>query len=190
MNGLFSENALVRDSDDIFVPFEYELLHDLPKNPIQKNLIIDSRCEKILLNEIFKNGIETLIYNTTRHKVINIYQYFEDIMGISKIVLSINRIRKICFIFLVVKYVFKKLNTKPDVRYILERLSNDEFLKLDIIGNSLCLNPEVAKLESEPITSEKFTEMKNKMMRFETISEKKQVLKSFIIMISSEIISI
>lgn len=190
MNGLYVENILVRSNDDIYVPFEYELRETIPKEKINKNIIIDSRSEKILLEEIYKKGIEVLIYNTTRHKVINIYQYFEDIMGISKTILSINKIKKICYILIIIKYVFKKLNIKIDIRYLINNLTNDNFIQFSDISNIILMNESISKINTTQITSEQYSKMKNKLQNFETINEKKEILKSFIIMFGNEIISI
>ena len=187
MNGLFSKNILVRESDDIYVPFEYELMHDIPKNSIEKNIIIDSRCEKIILKEIYEKGKEVLIYNTTRHKIINIYQYFEDVMGITKTILSLNKIKKICLITLIIKYCFKKLNINCDIRYILQKIDNTEFLKMDIIGNLATISMKDNDIK---ISSKKYDEIKSKIMNFEKIDENINTIKSFIILYSNETIKV
>lgn len=189
MNGLYSKNIVVREEDDIFIPFPYELLSEVPKKPIEKNIIIDSRYESVLLKEIYKNGIETLIYNTTSHKITNIYQYFEDVMGISKLNLSIIKMKKISLILLLVKYVFKKLRIKYDIIYILKNIDNLEFIKLDILANIANISENI-KTSLSKIDSEKYKEMKNKVLSFEELSENVSIQKSFIMLFSEETIQI
>lgn len=188
MNGLYAENIVVRDNDDIFIPFSYELTNEVPSNVINKNIIIDSRYERVLLQEIYKNGINTLIYNTSRHKVINIYQYFEDIMGLSKLSLSIIKMKKISFLLLLCKYVFKKLKIKYDINYIIHNIDNNDFMKLSILANIATIS-ENTKNSSYNIDSKKYIEMKNKVLSFKELSETINIQKSFIMLFSDEVIN-
>lgn len=187
MNGLYSENIVVRDDDDIFIPFPYELTNEVPLNVTDKNIIIDSRYEYVLLKEIYKNGLNTLIYNTSRHKVINIYQYFEDIMGLSKLTLSVVKMKKISFILLLIKYVFKKLKIRYDIRYILQNIDNSDFMKLNILANIATIS-ESTKNSNSNIDSKKYNNMKNKVLEFKELNESIAVQKSFIMLFSDEII--
>ena len=180
MNGLYTENILVRDDDDIYVPFEYEFMRDVPINP-HKNIIIDSRYEKILFREIYRHGIDVLIFNTTRHKVINVYQFFEDIMGISKVTLSINKIKKICLIM----FILKNFNIKIDIKYILQNIDSSDFQKMDIITNMSCICDCRLK-----ITSEKYNIIKNKLLNFEEVHENQSIQKSFIVLFGNEIVKV
>ena len=190
MNGLYSENIVVRDSDDIFIPFPYILTDKVPSEiNVNKNVIIDSRYEEVLLKEIYKKGLEVLIYNTSTHKIINIYQYFEDIMGISKLALSVTKMKKISFILLLIKYVFKKLKIRYDIRYILQNIDNTDFIKLDILANVASISENI-KDSKENINSEKYKNIKNKVLSFKTLTESIGIQKSFIMLFSEEIIKI
>ena len=189
MNGLYTENIVVREDDDIFIPFEYELMNEVPQDIDNKNIIIDSRYEYVLLKEIYKNGIETLIYNTTSHKVINIYQYFEEIMGISKLDLSIIKMKKISFILLLIKYVFKKLKIKYDIRYILQIIDNNEFINLNILCNIANVSENIKDC-SDQINSKKYNNIKSKVMMFKELNESISIQKAFIMLFSEETVRI
>lgn len=191
MNGLFLENILVRENDDIFIPFPYELMNDVPdKSPIElkKNVIIDSRYDYVLWKEILKHSQEVLIYNTTRHVIVNVYQYLEDVFGIHKMSISMNKIRKFVFLMLLIKFSFKELHVKPDVKYILDNIDDTEFQSMSILINIIF--KRLPSKNSSKITSKEYAKMKSKVLSYEILEESPQKINSFIILFSSESFSI
>ena len=191
MNGLFLENILVRENDDIFIPFPYELAHDVPEeSPIElkKNVIIDSRYDYVLWKEILKHSQEVLIYNTTRHAIVNVYQYLEDVFGIHKMSISMNKIKKFVFLMLLIKFCFRELHVKPDVKYILDNIDDSEFQSMSILMNIIF--KRLSSKNSSKITSKEYARMKSKVLNYEILEESPQTINSFIILFSSESFSI
>lgn len=183
MNGTFSKNILVRDSDNIYTTFEYELSKTVPENA-NANVIIDSFYKKVLWQEIIKNGIEVLIYSTSLHKVINIFKYMENAMGINSIKLSVNKIRKFCFIMLLLEYPFKSLNPQISNTMLIDKLDNTRLLNMNILLDLLRI-PMTSLLPSE-----KYAKIKSKVLSYITLDEPIDEIKSFISMFASETLEI
>ena len=183
MNGTFSKNILVRDSDNIYTTFEYELSRIVPENA-NANVIIDSFYKKVLWKEIIKNGIEVLIYSTSLHKVINIFKYMENAMGINSIKLSVNKIRKFCFIMLLLEYPFKSLNPQISNTMLIDKLDNTRLLNMNILLDLLRI-PMTSLLPSE-----KYAKIKSKVLNYITLDEPIDEIRSFISMFASETLEI
>lgn len=179
MNGLYQSNILVRETDNIFIPFEYEYYKTCP-NVTGKNIIIDNRYDKELWKQILINGLDVLIYNSSRHRVCNIFQYFEDAYGIQRINLSLTKIRKACLIFIMIRHVFPKLRIPFNASYIIANIDNSEIIKMNILVNLCSISVTNA------ITSGQYRSIRNKVINLEPLTEPLELQKSFIIMFSEE----
>lgn len=120
-NGLMSKTIIIRECDDTFIPFDYELVlidkYDLPKlwdvylnKKDDNNIYLDSRLIVLIMFMVLKYEDDVYIYNVNSKKVINVYRYFAELTGLNNFELSVNRIKQFAVFKLLLSHFLECLN--------------------------------------------------------------------------------
>jgi len=122
LNGTYQHTILMREIDDIYAPFKYELYLNndtniksncdfFINNYTKSNIIIDSRMIKTIT--YISNIIDDiLIYNVNNNEIISLTQFVMDKTSSSKI-LNINDCVNILNLFVFINFFCNKLSNKP-----------------------------------------------------------------------------
>lgn len=136
LNGSFKHTYIIREIDETFIPFEHttiivKSLSDLwnfyESHKNDSNILIDSRMVNYIAYAVIKYGEDLLIYDAYTGKIKSIYFFCSDHFHIQTNELTINQIKQLFFMHLLILVYAKQLNINWNINNLIKCIKSNDY---------------------------------------------------------------
>lgn len=136
LNGSFETTYIIRTTDETFISFphitylvknlsDFWLFYDAHKNT--SNILIESRLVNYIAYATIKYGEDLLIYDAYTCKIKSIYYFCSDFFHIQTNELTINQIKQLFFMYLLICVYAKQLNISWNVNNLIKHIKYNDY---------------------------------------------------------------
>ena len=136
LNGSFKDTYIIREIDETFIPFEHttvivnnlsELWNFYESHKNESNILIDSRMVNYIAYATIKYGEDLLIYDAYTGKIKSIYFFCSDHFHIQTNELTINQIKQLFFMHLLILVYTKQLNINWNINNLIKCIKSNDY---------------------------------------------------------------
>lgn len=136
LNGSFKDTYIIRATDETFIPFPHNIhivkslsdlwsFYDSHKN--ESNILIDSRLVDYIAFSTIKYGEDLLIYDSYTTKIKSIYFFCSDYFHIQTNELTINQIKQLFIMYLIILVFSKQLNIPWNINNLIKCIKSNDY---------------------------------------------------------------
>lgn len=136
LNGAFENTYIIREVDDtfIFFPHVIHLVQDLKdfwtfydSHKDNNNILIDSRLINYIAYATIKYGEDLLIYDSYTSKIKSIYFFCSDYFKIQTNELTINQIKQLFIIYLLIYVFSRQMNISWNINNLIKCIKSNDY---------------------------------------------------------------